>query len=58
MASEVFVVTNVELGWDCIVGTFDADEFTREDLQERFPQTRGYVVHYDTQIHKDLGDFE
>jgi hypothetical protein len=58
MASQVYVVTSVELGWDCIVGIFDADEFSREDLQEKFPQKYGYVVYYDTTIHKDLGDFD
>ncbi|AMR57427.1 hypothetical protein vB_PsyM_KIL4_0017 [Pseudomonas phage vB_PsyM_KIL4] len=58
MASQVYVVTSVELGWDCIVGIFDADEFSREDLQERFPSKQGYVVHWDTTIHKDLGDFD
>uniref|UniRef100_A0AAU6VZL8 Uncharacterized protein n=2 Tax=unclassified bacterial viruses TaxID=12333 RepID=A0AAU6VZL8_9VIRU len=58
MANQVYVVTNVELGWDCIVGIFDADEFSREDLEKRFTQERGYVVHWDTTIHKDLGDFD
>lgn len=41
-----WVVTNVELGWDCIIGVFSADDLSREELEERFPRKQAYVVHY------------
>ena len=55
----VWVVTNVELGWDCIIGVFDANEFSKEELEERFPRKRAYVVHYGPHVvHQDLGEFD
>lgn len=33
---KVYVVTNSELGWDCVVGVFDAEVITEEQLEERF----------------------
>lgn len=39
----VYVVTSTELGWDCVVAVFDADEVSEEDIRESFP-ARGYVI--------------
>lgn len=59
MASRVWVVTNVELGWDCIIGVFSADDLSREELEVRFPRSSAYVVHYGPErVHTDLGEFE
>lgn len=41
MASRVIVVTSVELGWDCIVEVYNADDIGREELEERYPSKRG-----------------
>lgn len=59
MTNTAWVVTNTDLGWDCIVGLFDPKVFTREDLEERFPRRLSYVVHYSKHtIHTDLEDFD
>jgi hypothetical protein len=44
---KVYVVTCPELGWDCVVGIFDADEISLEKLKETFPTGYGqqYVIH-------------
>lgn len=41
----VYVVTSVELGWDCIVGVFDASTTTEEELAKTFPRSAGYIIH-------------
>lgn len=54
-----WIVTNTDLGWDCIIGLFDVNEFSREELEERFPRRQAYVVHYSQYIvHSNLGDFD
>jgi len=55
----VWIVTNTDLGWDCIIGVFSADDFSREELEERFPRRGSYVVHYGPhRIHNDLEEFD
>lgn len=54
--SEVYVVTMPELGWDCVIGVFNADSVSREKLEEVFPEGI-YVVH-DTIVKKDTFDYE
>ncbi len=44
MNKRVFVVTNAELGWDCIVGVFDPDCVTREQLEKRFNPEDSYFI--------------
>lgn len=56
--SEVYVVTNPELGWDCIVGVFNADSVSKEQLEEKFKYEGCYVVHTLQEVHKDLGEFQ
>lgn len=41
----VYVVTGLELGWDCVVGVFQGVEL--EDLQKAFPEGE-YVIHEQT----------
>lgn len=46
MSKSVWVVTSVELGWDCVVGVFDPDKVTEVELEEKFPDQWGYVIHH------------
>lgn len=43
----VYVVTNPELGWDCVIGVYDAKYVTLLSLQEEFPEDE-YVIHEQT----------
>lgn len=54
--SEVFVVTNTELGWDCVVGVFRCSEVTREQLKEVF-KGNTYIIQKYT-IQNSLIDYE
>lgn len=40
----VYVVTSTELGWDCVVGVFDASQLSNEYLEEQFPPDSYYVI--------------
>lgn len=42
--STVYVVTNPELGWDCVVGVFEEEEVSKEELEEVFSAEQ-YVIH-------------
>jgi hypothetical protein len=56
---KVWVVTNVELGWDCIVGIFDPASLTKQEIEERFPKRSGYIVHWGPHtVHNDFEEFE
>jgi hypothetical protein len=44
MSKYVYVVTNPELGWDCVVGVYDCDAITLSKLQRCFPEDQ-YVIH-------------
>lgn len=48
---EVYIVTGTELGWECVVGVYDADQISEEDLKERFREPQ-YVIHW-AQVQKD-----
>jgi hypothetical protein len=52
----VWIVTSTELGWDCIINVFNADDISREELEERYPRRRAYVVHYGP--HRVLSEIE
>lgn len=52
--SEVYVVTNPEIGWNCVVGVFNADDVPRKHLEELFPD---YIVHRSLDVHKDTYNF-
>lgn len=60
--SKVYVVTNPELGWDCVVGVFNCDDNSKESLEKVFPKgehvIRQQQVHKDTLEFEDLGDLE
>lgn len=51
--SEVFVVTNPELGWDCVVGVFNSDDVSQKILEKTFPDC---IIRHQI-VHKDVYDF-
>lgn len=44
MSKYVYVVTNPELGWDCVVGVYGYTTTSLYDLQRCFPEDQ-YVIH-------------
>lgn len=34
---KVYVVTGLDLGWDCVVGVYDHETIDYNDLEEMFP---------------------
>lgn len=57
MSKKVYVVTSVELGWDCIVGVFDPEFVSEEKLHERFSRDDGYVV-FENTVESNLDEWE
>lgn len=51
----VFVVTGLDLGWDCVVSVFDAAHISNEELLKEFPES-GYVIH-SLLVETDLSNF-
>lgn len=49
---EVIVVTNPELGWDCVVCVVDSEEaaayYLEYDSVEEMDKDRQYILHYQT----------
>ena len=39
----VFVVTGLELGWDCVVAVYDMANVSKENLLKQYPQGE-YVI--------------
>lgn len=54
---KVYVVVNLELGWDNIVGVFDWNKFSTEELEERFPKDDSYCIFQRT-VETDLDNYE
>ena len=55
---QVYVVTSVELGWNCVVAVYSGD-VSLEELSKRYPDKQGYVVHpntLETKIEDELSD--
>lgn len=44
--SGVWVVTNSDLGWDCVVGVFDDKDVTEDDLSKIFVDDAYYFDHH------------
>lgn len=40
----LIIVTNPELGWDCVVAVYDANETSEEDLKKLYSDE--YVFHH------------
>ena len=43
MYNNVYVVTGLELGWDCVVGVFATSAINYDDLRNQFPKDQ-YVI--------------
>lgn len=56
--SNVYVVTNVDLGWDCVVAVFNADSVSASSLEDLFKADDGYVVHSLKNVEKDTIDYQ
>lgn len=54
---KVYVVVNLELGWDNIVGVFEWSKFTEDEILERFPRDDMYVV-FEKDVEENLSDYE
>lgn len=54
MTKKVWVVTGFDLGWDCVVGIFDPDKVTEEEIVKRFPEKHYYLqmkeIEYDLSL--------
>lgn len=55
--SAVYVVTGLDLGWDCVVAVFKCDDVSEEQIRERFSEIE-HVIHGPLEVEKDLGDWE
>ena len=53
--SEVYVVTNPERGWDCVIAVFNADSVSKQHLEEVFSSDQ-YVIHWNN-VDKDTIDY-
>ena len=51
---KVYVVTGVELGWDCVVGVFTNEEIARKE----YPDGDYYVIHEETLNRTTIEDYE
>ena len=45
--TKVYVVTGLELGWDCVVAVYDAQQVSKEQILEAWPKDQ-YVIHEQT----------
>ena len=54
---KVYIVVNLVLGWDNIVGVFDWNKFTDDELYNRFPQSDEYVI-FEKDVETNLDDYE
>lgn len=51
---KVYVVTGVELGWDCVVGVYTDEEVARKE----YPDEDSYVIHEETLDRTKIQDYE
>ena len=51
---KVYVVTGVELGWDCVVGVFTDEEVARKE----YPDEDSYVIHEEILDRTKIQDYE
>ena len=51
---KVYVVTGVELGWDCVVGVFTDEEVARKE----YPDEDSYVIHEEILDRTKIEDYE
>lgn len=46
---KVYVITNSQLGWDNVVAVFDANLFTKAEIEATFNGTYDYVAEHTVQ---------
>lgn len=51
---KVYVVTGIELGWDCVVGVFTDEDVARKE----YPDEDSYVIHEETLNRTTIEDYE
>lgn len=51
---KVYVVTGIELGWDCVVGVYIDEEVARKE----YPDEDYYVIHEETLDKSKIEDYE
>ena len=51
---KVYVVTGIELGWDCVVGVYIDEEVARKE----YPDEDSYVIHEETLDRTTIEDYE
>lgn len=51
---KVYVVTGVELGWDCVVGVYTDEEVARKE----YPDEDSYIIHEETLDKSTIDDYE
>lgn len=51
---KVYVVTGVELGWDCVVGVYIDEEVARKE----YPDEDSYVIHEEILDRTKIQDYE
>lgn len=51
---KVYVVTGVELGWDCVVGVYTDEEVARKE----YPDEDSYVIHEVTLDRTKIRDYD
>lgn len=51
---KVYVVTGVELGWDCVVGVYTDAEVARKE----HPNEDLYVIHEETLVRSSIGEYD
>ena len=51
---KVYVVTNPERGWDCVVGVYTSEEVARKE----YPNEDTYIIHAKTLVECNIEDYE
>ena len=44
MTIEVYVVTSIQVGWDCVVAVLDQNDISMEEAIKKFPENEGYII--------------
>ena len=51
---KVYVVTNPELGWGCVVGVYTSEEVARKE----YPDEDSYIIHTETLVDRYIEDYD
>lgn len=53
---KIYIVTDVERGWDCLVGVFQAGYVAYDELTKRFPGRQYHI--FERYVEDNLKDYE